>query len=168
ADQLLRSGHIDEALPILERITGRVGLTLVQPSWRTRLLILLERAVIRLRGFRFRERDVSQIPPERLIRLDTYWDLQSGVSLINGARSREFQNRFLLLAFKARDPYRVALALATEAMYSAAFGGCKTTRYTRKTLRESQLLAERIQHPYVLATVTRQSSSIAFLEGRWT
>jgi eukaryotic-like serine/threonine-protein kinase len=167
ADQLLRSGHIDEALPILERITGRVGLTLVQPSWRTLLLLLAERALIRLRGVHFRERDPSQIPPEDLIRLDTYWDLQSGVSLINAARAREFQNRFYLLALKAGDPYRASLALATEAVYHSAFGGYKKRRRAHLALGESRSLAERIKHPYTMATVPRIASSIALWEGRW-
>jgi tetratricopeptide (TPR) repeat protein len=48
AAQLVRSARLDDAMPLYERLTGRVGLTLLQPSWQTHLQFLGERALSRL------------------------------------------------------------------------------------------------------------------------
>ncbi len=166
ASQLLRSGHLDEALPLFEQFTGRVGLSLVQPSWRTVLLFLLERALIRLRGIKFRERDASQIPAEDLIRIDSYWTLGSGLSLINTTRAREFQNRYLLLALRAGEPYRAAIAIATDSAYSATYGWSQRERVERG-IRTGLELAERVGAPRAVGTAHMWACGGYFFLGRW-
>jgi serine/threonine protein kinase len=166
AAQLLRSGHLSEALPLLENITGRIGLTLVQPSWRTLLLFLFQRALIRLRGVSFRERDASQVPAEQLIRLDSFWTLATGLTLVNTARAREFQNRALLLALKTGEPYRVALAIAAEVGYSGTRGWRERDR-TDKLLKVATALAEQLGNPYPMGLTRTYASAATLFQGRW-
>jgi len=166
AGQLTRAGHMDEALPLFERITGRLGLSLVQPSWRTLLFFLLERAMIRLRGVNFRERDASQVPAEELIRLDTYYTLSSGVSLINTARARELLSRYLLLALKVGEPSRAALALATESAYTATRGWSQIRR-VEKLDRTALEVASRVKDPHANGMVHAWACGGALFLGRW-
>jgi serine/threonine protein kinase len=166
AGAFLRCGHIDEALPLFERVTGRVGLSLVQPSWQTILQILVERLWIRLRGFRFHERDASQIPAEDLIRLDTYWTLASVLTVINTIRGAEFQNRHLLLALKLGEPHRVAHAIAMESAYGAVPGWRRKKR-TDKVVALAAALADRVNTPYAAGFARQCALATAYLEGRW-
>ncbi|MFY9552391.1 MAG: AAA family ATPase, partial [Thermoanaerobaculia bacterium] len=167
AAQLVRSGRLDEALPLYETLTGRVGLTLVQPSWRTLLQYLVERALIRLRGVGFRERDAAQIPAEQLIRLDTYWTLFTGLTLVNTFRGREFQSRHLLLALKAREPYRAALALAFECGYAAVAGGWKKRKRSEKLFRMALTLAQKLNNPYAVGMSHMCMCAAALFLGQW-
>jgi len=167
AAQLVRSARLDDAMPLYERLTGRVGLTLLQPSWRTHLQYLVERALIRLRGIGFRPMDAARIPAEQLIRLDTYWALFSGVTLINTSRGREFQSRHLLLALKAREPYRAALALAWESGYAGAAGGWRKRARSEELFRKALDLAESVQNPHAIAMAHMCRCAATLFVGRF-
>ncbi len=166
AAQLLRSGHLDEALPLYEKLTGRVGLSLIQPSWLTLLRYLTQRAIIRLRGIGYRERDVSRIPPEELIRLDTVWSLFTGIILVNSLRGRQFQSQYLLLALEVGEPYRASLAITWEAGYAATPGWHRRARHDRM-MEVARRLAERLQNPHAIGTVHMCRSAAALFLGRW-
>jgi hypothetical protein len=166
ARHMLQSGRLDEALAIFENITGRVGTTLVQPSWRTRLLFLFDRALNAARGLQFRVRDASQVPPEQLVRVDTYWALASGLSLVQTRRSREFQSRHLRLALNAGEPYRVALAMCAEMGYSGSDGWRHRRRFDR-LFRMAVELAERVGSLYALGLAHSYGSAGNLFQGRW-
>jgi len=166
AAQLLWSGHVDQAIPLFERITGQIGFTLLQPSWKTRLLFVLHRALIRLRGVNFRERDASQVPAEDLIRLDTFWTLASGIALVNSARGREFQNRHYLLALKSGEPYRVARAIGTEAGYLSGEGWSQRDRI-QWLYRFASDLAAKVKEPRALGVAQTWASCASLFIGRW-
>jgi serine/threonine protein kinase len=167
AAQLVRSGRLDEALPLYEALTGRLGLTLLQPSWRTRLQYLVERALIGLRGVGFRERDASQIPAERLLRLDTFYTLFTGLSLVNTFRAREFQSRHFLLALRAGEPYRVALAVAWESGFAGVTGGWRKRDRSDRLFRKALELGERIQRPDAVAISHMCRCAGAVFLGEW-
>ncbi len=166
AEQLLRSGHLDEGLPLLGSILSRIGIRLTESRWRTLLSFLWHRARIRLRGLEFRERDVSEIPAEELLRVDTCWTLSAGFANVNPIRGRDFQNRHLLLALKAGEPYRVTLAIANEAAYSATDGWREKQRTERLVARAWELAA-RVKNPHATAMAHMAASASAYLEGRW-
>jgi hypothetical protein len=130
------------------------------------LSFLFHRLRIRLRGLKFRERDISQIAPEQLIRIDTCWSASAGLSLIDTIRGRDFQARHLLLALKAGEPYRVARALANEAGYSA-IRGRPSSRKTASLVEKATTLAERVGQPQALGVAVMAVGLTAELEGRW-
>jgi hypothetical protein len=166
SQQLLSSGHMDESFPVIESVLSRIGLKFVESRRRTLLSFLFHRILIRLRGLGFRERDASQISQEDLIRVDACWTLSIGFSNINPIRGRDFQNRHLLLALRAGEPYRVALAIANEAGYSAMDGWHDKER-TGRLVRKAMTLAERVNRPHAIAMAYMAASIAAHLEGRW-
>ncbi|HTM21426.1 MAG TPA: AAA family ATPase, partial [Kofleriaceae bacterium] len=73
ADQLLRSGHIDEGLAALDDVLAAVGLRLPRSPGRALWSLALRRAHVRLRGLRHRRRDAGEVPPRDLTRIDVCW-----------------------------------------------------------------------------------------------
>ena len=132
ADQLLRSGHVDEGLSVLRKVLDRIGMKLPATPRGALLSFLLRRIQLRLRGFAFRERSSTEIPAEDLIRIDACWSVSTGLSLIDTIRGRTFQARHMLLALRAGEPYRVARAMANEAGYAAYLGGWAARRRTQE------------------------------------
>ena len=128
--------------------------------------MLVRRALVRLRGTRFRERNSTQISLERFTRIDICWSAAKGLILAQPFRARDFQARHLLQALSAGEPYRVARALAVEAGDSATGGG-RTRRRTQRVLEAAKSLAARIGDPYPIGFALSVEGVIAFIEGRW-
>ncbi len=166
ADQLLRSGHIDEALATFRVVLGAVGMDMPESPTGALAAFLIRRAQIRLRGFGFRERAEAQIPPADLTRIDTCWSASSGLGLVNTILGQYFQARCLLFALDAGEPNRVQRALAMEGAYSSSEGG-KAQKRTAELLAASRAMAETLGKPYTLAFATLSEGVAATLEGRW-
>jgi serine/threonine protein kinase len=166
AEQLLRSGHVDEGLPVLRRVLGRVGFRYLETPLASFLSLLFHRLRIHLRGLNFRERDASEIAPDRLIRIDTCWSVSMGLAMIDTIRGRDFQARHLLLALEAGEPYRVARAIANEAGYSATRGR-PSARRTAQLVERATALAGRVGHPQAVGVAQVAVGIAAELEGRW-
>jgi eukaryotic-like serine/threonine-protein kinase len=166
ADQLLRCGHIDEALSTFRVVLAAVGMDMPDTARGSLASYLFRRAQIRLRGLSFHERDESTIATEDLTRIDTCWSASAGLGLVNTILGQYFQARCLLLALEAGEPHRVQRALAIEAAYSSAEGG-RAHKRSAELLAMSQVLARRLDHPYALALSTMAEGIAATLEGRW-
>src|SRR5262249_15886923 len=123
AEQLLVSGHVDEGMAVARTVLGKVGITLgSSPRWAL-VSLLAHRAVVRLRGFRFRERDAAGVAADVLNRIDTCWSLTVGLIAVDIVRAADFGARHTLLALRAGEPSRVARALLIESTQSAMNGG---------------------------------------------
>jgi eukaryotic-like serine/threonine-protein kinase len=166
ADQLLRSGHIDEALATFRVVLQAVGMDMPESPKGALASFLLRRAQIRLRGLGFKTREEGRIAPDDLTRIDTCWSASAGLGLVNTILGQYFQARCLLLALDAGEPSRVQRALAMEGAYSSAEGG-KTERRTRELLSMSRAIAVELDHPYALAFSGLCEGVSATLEGRW-
>ena len=166
AEQLLRSGHIDEAIAALRTVLTAIGMDLPESSKRALPSLLFRRTQIRLRGLAFRERPEREIPAEDLLRIDTCWAVSTGLGLVDNVIGSYFQTRGLLLALDAGEPRRIARAVAMEASYSSASGGASAER-TAELLRTTQDLARRLDDPYSLAWAAGAEGITAALEGRW-
>jgi serine/threonine protein kinase len=167
AGQLMRSGHVDEALPIFERITGRVGLTLVQDSWLRNLGVLLRVAGILVRGYGFREREAGHIPPERLIRLDTYWTLGTSLMMVNSRRAAEFVRRGLPLALRSGELNQIVRFMALEIASTGAEGQRYIKRNERVT-RTTLALAERLGDSNAVGIALTYACVGAYFQGSWS
>ena len=166
AEQLLRSGHLDEGLRLLETVLNRIGMKLADNTWAALLSFLLRRAQIRLRGLAFQERDASQIAPDQLIRVDTCWSVSTGLSIVDTIQGKDFQARHLLLALRAGEPYRVARALANEGAYYATAGWANRRR-TAEIFELAREVSARVENPHAIAMVDMAAGIAAYLEGRW-
>ncbi len=167
AEQLLRSGHVDEGLAVLRTVLDGIGMKLPSTPRMALLSFLLRRIQLRLRGFSFRERAATEIPVDDLIRIDTCWSVAAGLAMVDLIRGRDFQKRHMLLALKAGELYRLARAMGAEAGYTASLGGWSARHRTKKLVDRSMALAHRVKHPHALAMAYLGASFGAYLEGRW-
>ncbi|MBK8259498.1 MAG: AAA family ATPase [Polyangiaceae bacterium] len=167
AEQLLRSGHIDEAFDTYREVLAAIDMKLPATTARAFLALVGRLLQVKLRGLKWVERDAQNIPPEDLLRIDTCFAVSSGLGLVDTVRGYYFQERNLLLSLASGEPHRIARAIALEASYSSAEGGRKKER-TQALLTQAEALAERLDHPYAIAWATGAGGMAATLEGRWT
>ncbi len=165
AEQLLRSGHIDEAIAALRTVLTAIGMDLPSRRSAPSLAALPPHPdppprplVPRARRARDRRRGSP--------RIDTCWAVSTGLGLVDNVIGSYFQTRGLLLALDAGEPRRIARAVAMEASYSSASGGASAER-TAELLRTTQDLARRLDDPYSLAWAAGAEGITAALEGRW-
>ena len=134
---------------------GRLGTT-VSLAWR--------RMRLGSRGMQFTERAESSVPPRDLSRIDACWALGHGLGgadLLGGAA---WQARHLMLALEAGEPYRIARALAWEAMIEALEGAGERAE---ELAGSAEALAERIENPHALAWAVSAGAAVAFAAAEW-
>jgi hypothetical protein len=165
-EQLLRSGHFDEGIKMTRALLAELGLSYPRTPTHALLSLLLRRAQIRLRGFRFRERDAASVPARELARIDACWAATIGLGMTDLVRGNDFQTRHLLLALHAGEPYRVAKALAVEAGYLST-AGVPGLRDTERVVALSKEVAARTGHPHAVGLAMLFDGYRAFLIGAW-
>jgi len=166
AEQLLMGGHIKEGLQVLRSVLSAVGFTLPAGPKRALLSLTLRRLQIRLQGLKFNEHDESTVSESNLGRIDICWAGAAGLGMVDLIRAADFQSRHLLLALRAGEPYRIARAMAFEAVQSAAPG----TSARRRALQVRQMaedLAYKTGHPHAIGLSIWASGMVAYLVGRW-
>jgi tetratricopeptide (TPR) repeat protein len=167
AEQLLRMGKIDEGLAVLRTVLGRVGLKIDRTPAAALLSIAGHRALIGLRGLRFRDRPAGDVPPGILRRLDACWTAAVGLSMVDTVRGTAFQQRNLLLALRAGEPHRAALALAMQIPNTSFAGGARRLRRTERLGQDIIRLAERLDHPHALGLAIMNVGIAYRLHGRY-
>lgn len=166
AEQLLRSGHIDDGMAALKRVLAAVGLRLPATPRAALLGLLWRRARLRLRGLTFKPTDQSQIVPSALQRIDVCWSVATVLGMVDTVRGNYFQTVHLWLALRAGEPYRVARALALEAPFTAITGESARAR-TVKVLDELRRVSAPLQQPYLEAWQQAATGISAALTGRF-
>ncbi|HEU5060665.1 MAG TPA: hypothetical protein VFU21_29240, partial [Kofleriaceae bacterium] len=165
AEQLLRSGHIDDGLAALERVLSAHGLRLALTPRRAVLSLLKRRVRVRLRGLGFVERGEVELDAAARARIDTCWSVAVVFGMVDPIRASDFQSRHLLLALDAGDPRRIARALATEAVYSAT-RGVVASRRSAELVDAAAAIAARTGKPYEGAFAILGAGMVAYWEGR--
>jgi hypothetical protein len=166
AEQLLRSGQIDEGSTVLRGLLDRLNMRMAATPGRALLSLLLRRAWIRWRGLGYKERDASQISAEELIKIDTCLAVAVGLSRVDTIRGADFQARHLLLALRSGERYRVAAALCLEAAFCAIRGG-RTRQRTATLIEQARGLAERVHYAPLIGATLWSKGFAAYMQGRW-
>ncbi len=166
SEQLLLSGHIDEGMEAMRGVLESVGLRMANTPRGALASLLLRRALVRLRGIRFKERDFSRVVPADLVRIDACWSVGAGLAVVDNIYAADFQSRHLLLALKAGEPYRVARALAMEAGHVGTAGRPAIQR-CEELLAAAHAVAARVRNPYVHAHIGFMTGMVCFSQGRW-
>jgi hypothetical protein len=166
AEQLLRSGRISEGLKVTDEVLKGVGMSLASTPARALVSVLSQRARLRMRGLSFTEKASSQISAQDLLRIDVCWSVGVGLAMVDTIRGSDFQTRNLRLSLAAGEPYRIARALAIEAVYASA-AGSKGTKRTRMLLNECATLVRRTPQPHLVGLSKMAEGVTAFLEGRF-
>lgn len=165
-EQLLRSGHVEKGLQVLQSVLEAVGMSLAKSPRRALWALVMRRARVRLRGVGYTERDSSQIAPELLTRIDTCWSVAGSLGTIDTIRGADFQTHHLLLALDAGEPFRVARAFAIEAMY-LALSGRKTVARTRARIDDTREIATRIKSRPAFALSLLAEGLTHYQLGEW-
>jgi serine/threonine protein kinase len=166
AEQLLRSGRIDEGMNVVRDVLRALNLRFPERSWVALLLLLFGHLRLVLRGLGYRARAEADLPRSQLIRIDACWSISLGLSTVDTVRGMVFQKRMVLLALQAGEPFRVARALAAEIMASAVEGQPVAKR-TAALADKARVVVEGITHPYPRALMAMTTGVAAFLEQRF-
>jgi serine/threonine protein kinase/tetratricopeptide (TPR) repeat protein len=166
AEQLLRSGHIDEGLQAINDVLSQVGMTLAKSPWRALGALMFRRAHLALRGTDFRERTAAEVGPQLLQQVDVCWSVSVGLAMVDTIRGASFQTRQLLLALDSGEPYRVARALAAEGAFVATAGAPAEARATQ-LIAQARTLAERVGDGRLSGLVEFCAALTHFLVGRY-
>jgi len=159
AEELLRGGYIDDGLQALGTVLQEIDQELSATPRQALTALLARRAWLGVRGLRFKERPVSAIAPDDLMRVDVFWSASSGLAMVHHLRGHEYQSRHMLAALKIGEPARLAKAFALEAAYQA---GQAKRRSAYGLLERAQALAEKTQDPYTLSILRGVEGLIAF------
>jgi hypothetical protein len=146
AEHYLMSGHIEEGLAVFREVLAATGLSMPATPLGAVIRMLSLTVFLWLRGLRFLERAEGEIPAGELLRVDACE--AAAFSLISSSPMTAiyFGKRFLALALRAGEPYRVLRALLIQVSYAAAVGGGETpTRSAAKLERMVRSLIERLR-----------------------
>jgi serine/threonine protein kinase len=164
--QLLISGHVDEGLALLRTILGPLGLSMPATPRQALVSLFRHRAILRLRGLRFRSRDETQIPAEDLTRIDLCWSAVAGLSVIDPILGADFQTRGLLLALRAGEPFRIARSLAMEAAHRST-AGIRAAGRVEALIRKADGLAHELDSPLARGMIHMVRGVSGLMLGRW-
>jgi predicted ATPase len=164
--QLLMGGHLDEGLEIFAKVLRAAGFSLPKGPKRALLSLIFRRALIKLRGLDFAEREAAGIAEADLQRIDICWSIAAGLGIVDLIRGAEFQSRHMLLALRAGEVYRVARAMAFETVQTATRGGPTIARAERLAER-TEALARRANHPHATGMAIWARGLSAYLIGSW-
>ena len=167
ADQLLRSGHIDDGVQAMGPVLRARGLAMPRTErgalfsfLKGRLLLALTRP-----GLGFSATAAGSVAPELQKRLDLCWSVAVGIFTVDQLRGLDLMTKHLRLALRAGEPFTVGRAFAWEAVAQAAVGG-KPARIDSLIQRATDL-ANETSRPYLSALVDFSLGSTHFLSGQW-
>ena len=166
AEELLRSGHMDEGLASIDRLLASVGVKLAPSPRRALLSLLYTRARLRIRGLDFRSRPAAEVPAAELQRIDVVWSAANGLAMVDVLRATDLQSRQLLLALEAGEPTRVGRALAAEVAFIGAPGPAAAARVS-DVLARARAVAHGLEDRRLQAQVVLYEGVAAFLRGDW-
>jgi tetratricopeptide (TPR) repeat protein len=142
ADRLLSSGHSEEGRVVLQTVLESVGVTLPRSNGRAIASLLRSKAVLAMRGMKYRLRKESEIPRDELERLDACWTASRGLVYTDGIVGFDFHLRHLRLAVRCGEPVRLSRALAVEAHMTAIMTGDAKLEPAMALIEQAEKLAQ--------------------------
>ena len=166
AEQLLRSGSIDEGTALLGEVLAAAGLQVPRTQRRALISLLLRRLQLRLRGLGYRPRPPERIAPRERQRADVCWSGAIGLVMVDPVRGADFGTRALLMALRQGDEARIAKTLALSASHQSTAGG-KTESRVKALIHTAEDIARRTGDPHAMGVIAMSRAAAAMLNGRW-
>jgi serine/threonine protein kinase len=144
AEQLLRSGRIDEGIDLSRTSFAELGEPMPRGFWSTVWMIVRERVRLWMRGgvARARLRPESEVSEQLLTRLDLISNVATGLSLQELILTQALHSRALVLACEAGEPRRLGILLCYEFVALAALGRNEQARAMLVQCRELAMRVE--------------------------
>ncbi len=165
AELLLGAGYVDEGLSTLRDVLRDLDLDLSSSLPRSLLGFGALRVRLSLRGDGFRERPEASIDKRELLRVDACYAAALGLLLVSPMLAAESLARHLLLALDAGEPFRVARALAFEAVFTALRRGPGPA--TDRLLATALRIERRMAHPHLTGLVRLCEGQVAQVAGQF-
>lgn len=162
AEQLLRSGHIEQGMNALRQVIERLEPRPVFPRWSTTVLGRLELA---LRSLGPGDRARRQPSPRAAAHLDALHTAALVLAMSDNVQGAAMQLRHLHAALRHGDEHRVCRALALETAYQGAFGR-KHARRAQAMSRDVTLRARKLGDPALVGLAHLSAGVVALLAGR--
>jgi len=138
--------------------------------WQNRLFVLVSlvwlRALLRLRGFRYRRREERDITPLVQARIAGTWAAAIHLTMFDSIWSAELHCQNALLALRAGTSLQILRAYTAEAM-SLGLAGRSNRRRIDRLLSMATDLAQRIGDAHAEAWVALSRGATAFFLGEW-
>ena len=166
ADQLFRSGHVDEAEPLIQRVLKQVGMSAPRTPFWSLVALLVSRFRLAFMRMEVPLVAVTSADARQLAQLNACWSVAVGLSMVSNIRGACVQSRHLMLALRVRQPFPLVRAVAAEACY-VAVAGAHTRSRVEKLLRRAQALAAHTGDPYADGFTSLAKSMCSFLVGDW-
>jgi hypothetical protein len=166
AEHLLRSGHFDRGLESSRVVLAAIGMRIPRSRLQTIAALVFVSLLLRLRGFRFRQRATAEVSAEDLMRIDACRSIATGLSFVETFIGFIFLRRALLLALSAGDVERIIPLLGMEAGFNAVAGG-RAWRRTEWLLRRTNELAERSGSAQAKTYTLATAGVSLYLNGRF-
>jgi len=164
ADNLLRSGQIEEGLITLRRTMAALDVRVAKSRRGAQAGLIFQRIKAELRGVRSTPRREHDLSPRDLGRLDSLYAAATTLGMIDHIRGADIQTRHLLLALGLGEERRLTRALAIEVVFRAAAGGRQLAKAAR-IASDVELRAARIGEPYLLGVAKLAAAAVAFFSG---
>ncbi len=153
AQQLLRSGRVEEGTQLLEQLLAEVGVSGFSSNGRVLAKLIWNKSMLHFSTFAVAPANDSVISPEQAQKLETLAAAFREVSAIDIVRGSYLHSQFLRTALKAADPGRILEGLAWEAVHLAHGQGVKAQVRVERLLTRSDELAAQLGTSSAQATI---------------
>ncbi|MGA8026231.1 MAG: protein kinase [Bryobacteraceae bacterium] len=165
AEQLMRSGYLDEGIQIYRDLLPGTGVHLPDQPLACLLRGLTLRAFTKVRGMRWRPRTEAQLPAQRLRKLDLLWNGALVLTTVDPIFANYLQARHMLEALRAGEPSRLALSAGLGVFFESLAGQSEYLK-GRKLLEFAESVSGNLNDPYVTAITRGAWATLDFLCGR--
>lgn len=163
AEQLLRSGFIDEGMDVLRESLREIGVEMPASGDDLRRESRKLSQRLRDRGFGFEVRSSGDMSITAIRRIDVFWSAALGLATIDGARAELMAFHHLLEALDAGDPRLVLRGLALHVVTSGARPG---SRRIAALLEHIEAIAAGIGDSDAFGWASYAKGVAAFWQGR--
>jgi eukaryotic-like serine/threonine-protein kinase len=163
---LMRAGHVEEGLHVMEKVLRDMKVSLPKQGWPTLLSLLWRRFLLRIRGLKFKEYDESQVSKEDLAQVDIFHSITDGMGIADPIIGADLGTRWVHAALNVGEPKRVLIALCREANYIAVSGKSNNS-YHNKIIHVIKSLLKRVNYPVSLGYVEGANAYRHYMKGDW-
>jgi tetratricopeptide (TPR) repeat protein len=165
-EQLLASGHHDEANRVLAEVLREIGMPILSNPTLAMGAFVFRRAQLSWKGMSFKARPPESVSARMRLKMDVCWSMAIGLSMIDFVRAGAFQSMHMLLALESGDARRVARAASVEVPFSAT-GGSGSRARTAALIKRAHEVAAQVNDSQVNGLLAGAVGAAPWLEGDW-
>ena len=165
AEQLLRTGYLDEGFDVTRLVLREFGLRLPKTPLGALVSLLWRRFRLALRGLKYQERDESKIAAADLVNMDILHSIAKALGTTDHIRGADFSTRFLMAALNTGENLRILAAMSLECNIAAA--NSPDSAYTRKLITACERIQQRHGDSMTRVYLENALSFASQMRGDW-